>query len=289
VISRFINGVRTYGFEPYVSKGIKAVFRRPWDSFQVASAFVAGRKGLEIGGPSVLFKTAGFPLYAAAGALDNCNYAGQTIWSADLSQGQTFHFHSGRAPGHQFLCEAQDLKPIESANYDFVIASHTLEHVANPIKALHEWQRVTKPGGAVIVILPHRDGTFDHRRPITTLEHIRADHRNNVAEDDRTHVEEILRLHDVARDPGVRDFAEFKQRSEENLRYRALHHHVFNTALAVDLVADSGLRVIAAEAVLPFHIIVIAQKAESAGAPIDAIKRAALASSPFPSDKLAPT
>jgi hypothetical protein len=101
---------------------------------------------------------------------------------------------------------------------------------------------------------------------------------------------EVHRLHDLGRDPGVRDFEAFRKRSEENLRYRALHHHVFDTSLAIDLVADAGLRVLAAEAVLPFHIIVIAQKADPASAQVDDIKRDAQARSPFPSDKvLAPS
>ena len=34
---------------------------------------------------------------------------------------------------------------------------------------------VTGAGGALLLVVPHREGTFDHRRPVTELEHLVAD------------------------------------------------------------------------------------------------------------------
>jgi hypothetical protein len=41
--------------------------------------------------------------------------------------------------------------------YATVYASHVLEHVADPLAALHRWYRLLKPGGHLIVCVPHRD------------------------------------------------------------------------------------------------------------------------------------
>ena len=54
-----------------------------------------------------------------------------------------------------YLDDAQELTKVPSATYDIVVASHVLEHIANPLRALHAWMRVIKPGGLVIFFLPN--------------------------------------------------------------------------------------------------------------------------------------
>jgi SAM-dependent methyltransferase len=41
--------------------------------------------------------------------------------------------------------------------YDFCFASHVLEHIANPLKALQGWIRIVKPGGHIILVLPEKN------------------------------------------------------------------------------------------------------------------------------------
>ena len=41
--------------------------------------------------------------------------------------------------------------------YDAVHSSHCLEHMFDPVKALHEWWQLVKPGGHIITIVPHED------------------------------------------------------------------------------------------------------------------------------------
>ena len=48
--------------------------------------------------------------------------------------------------------------------------------MANPIKALLEWKRVLRKDGVLLMILPHRDYTFDWRRPVTVVEHMKKDY-----------------------------------------------------------------------------------------------------------------
>ena len=38
-----------------------------------------------------------------------------------------------------------------------VHASHVLEHLDDPVTALRHWYRILKPGGHLIVLVPHRD------------------------------------------------------------------------------------------------------------------------------------
>lgn len=53
--------------------------------------------------------------------------------------------------------DAQHLNGVPENKYDFVYSSHTLEHLDNPFEALVNWWRVLKPGGYLIIYIPHRD------------------------------------------------------------------------------------------------------------------------------------
>ena len=62
------------------------------------------------------------------------------------------------------------------------------------------------------------------------------------------------------KDPEAGDFELFKERSKRNLENRCLHHHVFDTKLAVDVINYIGLKILAVELFLPYHIAIIAKK-----------------------------
>jgi SAM-dependent methyltransferase len=230
-------------------------------SFHNLESLLRGKNGIEIGGPSQVFTARGlFPAYPIAGHLDNCNFGGTTVWEGDIKEGQSFQFDRNKPVGRQFIVEATAMECITSASYDFVLSSHALEHTANPILALSEWIRLLKDQGTLVLLLPHKDGTFDHRRPVTTMQHLIDDFNAGMTEDDLTHMPEIMALHDLERDPEAGDPAAFKARSERNFENRCFHHHVFDTHLAVSLVDHMGLQIRAVEAIRPMHILVVAQK-----------------------------
>ena len=53
--------------------------------------------------------------------------------------------------------DATDLSMFADNALDFVFSSHLLEHIEDHEAALAEWWRVIKPGGHLVLYLPHRD------------------------------------------------------------------------------------------------------------------------------------
>jgi SAM-dependent methyltransferase len=254
---------------------------------------VRDQQGIEIGGPSQIFSSTGqLPLYESVGGLDNCNFTENTLWGRNTPHHGTYRYAAGKPAGRQHILEAVDLREIPSASYDFLLSSHTLEHIANPIKALGEWKRIVKPCGTLILVIPHKDGTFDHQRPVTAFEHLLQDYRRDTAEDDLSHLDEIMQLHDFSRDKGAPSKAYFHQRALKNPHNRGLHHHVFDTALAVLLADHVGLELLQAVPARPMHIVLVcrapAQQPADNSHFMQHLDRT-LASSPFSSDRHKPS
>lgn len=55
------------------------------------------------------------------------------------------------------VCDCSNLDLFTSNSMDFVFSSHLLEHIDNTEKALKSWWRVIKPGGYLVLYLPHAD------------------------------------------------------------------------------------------------------------------------------------
>jgi SAM-dependent methyltransferase len=224
-----------------VKHGIKRILPEPaWEALKslrhepvrriphddVYIRHVAGKRGIEIGGPSKLFGT-NLPLYRKIRSLDGVNFAHTTVWEGHIEAGRHYRYADGRT-GTQYIADATDLAGIGDGVYDFLLSSNCLEHVANPIKALMAWRRVLKPGGVMILVLPNKAGNFDHDRPTTPFAHLLDDFANDTSERDLTHLDEILALHDLAMDPPAGDLDHFRRRSLDNFANRTLHHHVFD-------------------------------------------------------------
>ena len=88
------------------------------------------------------------------------------------------------------------LGPIADSSQDFVIASHVLEHLAEPIGFLAEIHRVLRPGGVALILLPDRQRTRDHNRHPTSLSHLVAEYEQGVEEISEAHVIEFLESRD---------------------------------------------------------------------------------------------
>jgi SAM-dependent methyltransferase len=90
--------------------------------------------------------------------------------------------------------DGESLETIADGTQDFLIASHVLEHVQNPIQTLTHWLRVLKPGGILFLVLPDKRFTFDADRPVTTTEHLIRDYSDGPAWSRAQHFEEFATL-----------------------------------------------------------------------------------------------
>ena len=230
----------------------KVVGQKPLRGFAELRRYFEGKHGLEIGGASELFRSGSLlPIYPIAGAMDNCNFASVTTWQEGTQDSRY---------ANQFICEATDLRNVNDGSYEFVISSHVIEHIANPLKALIEWKRVSCKDGVILVLCPDGRKTFDHNRPITPLSHLIEDYKQNVDEHDLTHLPEVLAKHDLSLDPPAGTYDEFKLRSQNNFENRCLHHHVFVPESWSDIFAYLQMKTLLVESARPFHIIAAGKK-----------------------------
>lgn len=121
------------------------------------------------------------------------------------------------------------LRPVESASADFVICSHVLEHLAEPIGFIAEIHRVLRPGGVALMLLPDRRTTFDRDRPPTPLAHLVDEHRRGVTEVDEDHLIEFLtQAGEGASFLGVPEEPTERQRFFDWHRERSIHVHCWS-------------------------------------------------------------
>lgn len=76
-----------------------------------------------------------------------------------------------------FVCANGEL--VDSVNgevFDYIIASHVIEHVPNLLKWLNDIEKILKPGGFAIFVIPDKRFSFDIQRPITTFGQVLEDY-----------------------------------------------------------------------------------------------------------------
>ena len=118
------------------------------------------------------------------------------------------------------------LVAIDAQSVDYVIASHVLEHLAEPLGLLEEIDRVLKPGGLLLILLPDRRRTFDSKRPATSLDELIGKH---VSERTTVTNDEIAAFIETANPD---DYERLKESSAEERdqifdlhRLRSIHVH----------------------------------------------------------------
>lgn len=213
------------------------------------------KKGIEIGGPSFLFSTEGLiPLYPVCKSMDGCNYSSKTIWEGEINN--VSYLYHGIELGTQYIGEATAVSALTgNAVYDFVVSSNCLEHVANPIKALKDWQMILKPEGLILLVVPNNTVNFDRNRPDTTFEHLCQDYEANITEADMTHFDEIMKLHDLRKDKEAGTPAQFRERSLSNQENRCFHHHIFSKPCLIALFEYLNMEILFTQTTNMDHVI----------------------------------
>lgn len=186
------------------------------------SDFVYLKNGVEIGGPSDAPS-----IYANANIIDNVVFLNDLIWH---SQFANYNYYSNKF-GKVIINDATNIKDIKDNTYDFC-----LEHIANPLKAVKEWLRITKKDGFnIIIVVPEKSCCFDHKREYSKFETILSQFNKDVGEDDLSTLPEILKNHDLSLDPPAGTFEQFTKRSLDNYNNRCLHHYVYDDDLLMKI------------------------------------------------------
>jgi SAM-dependent methyltransferase len=193
----------------------------------------------------------------------------------------------GTRRGELEISDDVALSEVPDGTYEVVLCSHVIEHIANPLRALSAWRRVTGPGRHLLIVAPHMEGTFDHRRKLTPLSHMVDDLANGVTEGDLTHLDEFLALHDDDRNVRGLDDPQFVAELRHNVNTRLLHHHTFTTCSLLDLLGHAGLQIDAVEPRLPHDIFVLGHWLPDGDRPNNRRFASQARSSPFAADRRA--
>lgn len=100
------------------------------------------------------------------------------VWYVDRLDGAGLDEHypelRGKILAADLLAEATEL-PVAPRSLDFLIASHVLEHLPYPLRALRAWYDALARGGALLLKVPDKRYTFDASRQRTSLSHLLAE------------------------------------------------------------------------------------------------------------------
>jgi predicted SAM-dependent methyltransferase len=143
--------------------------------------------------------------------------------------------------------DGEKLTTFANDSQDFVIANHFLEHTQDPIGTIKRHLEVVKPGGVLFMAVPDKRATFDHRRPVTTLEHLYRDYEEGPAWSYLDHVREYVHL--VGCMEGATAEAEVKRLID--MQY-SIHFHVWTQNELIEMLVDIRRRL-----GLPFDVLAV--------------------------------
>ena len=121
------------------------------------------------------------------------------------------------------IADGENFSIFRDCSLDFVVASHVVEHLRNPIGAVNSWARSLKNGGYLILVVPHKNFTLDRDRPVTAISHLVDDAEQSSNERDFSHYLEYAALVEKKTGGGI----EIEARRLWDSRY-SIHMHVFD-------------------------------------------------------------
>jgi SAM-dependent methyltransferase len=145
--------------------------------------------------------------------------------------------------------DTDGLSAIDSATLDGVVASHVIEHVANPLAVLKEFSRVLRPGGKLLLVVPDRQYTFDAPRVPTPFSTVQAKFKAGVTEVDEQSIREFceaIYAQPPMHPPQVREWHDPQKLDAERLalhRRRSIHVHCWSPEEFASLITASMLEI----------------------------------------------
>lgn len=240
---------------------LRSIINRDNSIYKKNIEFFKGKYGIEIGGSSHIFTSEGsLPVYKVAKKMDNLDFSPSTFWSSGIKENNIYCPEMRMDNGESIFVDSDSLSKLNSEIYDFLLASHVIEHLANPIKTLSEWKRLVKPGGVLLIVAPCKRFSYDRDRKTTSIEHLVDDYLDEITEDDMTHYVEIIQKHKVQLDTTVENITELVERTKKNPENRIMHHHVFDLKLLKETGRKCGLYPVAYNYIYPRHVVCLFQR-----------------------------
>ncbi len=201
---------------------LKAKLYRTDIRFQLSSKYLKGT-GLEIGAGAVPLQTAG------DAKTEYLDYAPKTF----IAQ----HFGISE---DQVLCDlvgSMESIPAKANTYDFVAASHVLEHLEDPIRGLKEVFRVLKKEGVLFLVVPNiKSSEFDFNRNVLPISHFIEEHENeDIKRNNKlVHYREFVSSSQIKPDVNLKAY---ESRVEEFIESdRRIHFHAYGPRLLIALI-----------------------------------------------------
>lgn len=147
-------------------------------------ALAQNATALEVGGPTTTFGELYLLPWKSVDIVNISPEAGAVHVDDTKGVGGAQHgsvFYVGqRALGTLLVWHGADLAGVPDGFYDVVMAFHVLEHFADPLRALEEWHRVLRPGGALVLSVPWAPATYDRDVPVSTIYDLLLDYADDL-------------------------------------------------------------------------------------------------------------
>ena len=130
-------------------------------------------------------------------------------------------------PDHIRDLDKEGLNGLVDGSYDFVILSHVLEHVADPIAVLSEVFRVLRAGGRAVIAIPDKRYTFDRDRAVSVFDDLLAAHKRGIQRvEDERYLDFLIALYPTLVEQG----GEALRDAFTSVRERREHAQVWDSA-----------------------------------------------------------
>lgn len=120
------------------------------------------KKGLEIGG--------GYNPLASRDEGYNISFVDHASKAELVAKYKALGVDTSRIQPVDFIWKGEPLSEIvgKTGVFDYIVASHVIEHIPNIVEFFAECDKLLKIGGRVILAIPDKRRCFDHMRPTST-------------------------------------------------------------------------------------------------------------------------
>lgn len=148
-----------------------------------------------------------------------------TVWYVDRLPVDQLAQHYSEVQGSIIAPDIiADAESLPFRGLDFIIATHVLEHLQFPLRALKSWYEGLSPGGVLLLKVPDKRFTFDRNRERTSLQHLVEEFEHPDRIDVRAHYADwVARVN--GRHPDGPEFAQELQ-ALMAMNY-SIHYHVW--------------------------------------------------------------